>query len=226
MDATPEPRFRRPALLFPSTAEDIPGDPDPQEYTELAHSSARALLSGVYHSDDDATVERVLHLVRDEGLTDLATLWSGSPAGSLPGALWRLYVLHAWAQRNPDDVIDRYRRGSVTVPGLRYLAGIAEPPDVDQVRRTMDEILRGAFTGDLALALRRAGAVAVVCAHGTAHLADTPNGSDADENTEPHEGRDGDQDEGERMTEQAGRLLSTGEDLAIAARHADAGTLE
>lgn len=200
------PRFRRPAPLYASVADSIPGEPDPATTSDLAHDSARALLDGVFHSTDPAVVERVVSLAADDGLTDLAALWSGAPAASLPGALWRLYVLHTWSQRNGDDVVRRYRAGSRTVPGLRYLSGFAEPPDVEQVHRTMDEILRGAFTGDLGMALRRAGAVATIVAHGTAHLAD--------------------EDAEDERTRQAERLLSTGEELTSAARHAEAGLLD
>ncbi|AXK44335.1 hypothetical protein [Brachybacterium saurashtrense] len=199
-------RFRRPAALFPSVAESIPGAPDPSTSSDLAHDSARALLDGVFHSSDPEVVERVVSLAADDGLTDLAALWSGAPATTLPGALWRLYVLHTWSQRHGEDVVHRYRAGSRTVPGLRYLSGLAEPPDVHEVHRTMDDILRGAFTGDLGLALRRAGAVATIVAHGTAHLAD--------------------EDRDDERTRQAERLLSTGEALTAAGRHAEAGLLE
>lgn len=205
------PRFRRPAPLFPSVAEAIPGEPDPAASTDLAHDSAQALLDGVYRTADPEVVERVVGLVAQEGLGDLAALWSASPATTLPGALWRLYVLHTWVQRNGDDVVRRYREGSRTVPGLRYLSGVAEPPDVDQVRVTMDDILRGAFTGDLSLALNRAGAVATLAAHGTAHLADR---------------QDMDETEQERLMTQAERLLATGEALIAAGHQAEAGTLE
>ncbi len=199
-------RFRRPAPLYDSVAESIPGEPDPATSSDLAHDSARALLDGVFHSSDPEVVERVVTLAARDGLTDLAALWSGAPATSLPGALWRLYVLHTWSASSGDDVVRRYRAGSRTVPGLRYLSGFAEPPDVQQVQRTMDEILRGAFTGDLGMALRRAGAVATIVAHGTAQLAD----EDADD----------------ERTRQAERLLSTGEELTAAGRHAEAGLLD
>ena len=200
------PRFRRPASLYPSVAESIPGDPDPSTSTDLAHDSARALLDGVFHSSDPEVVQRVVSLAADDGLTDLATLWSASPATTLPGALWRMYVLHTWVRRSGDEVARRYRAGSRTVPGLRYLTGFAEPPEVSQVQETMDDILRGAFTGDLGLALRRAGAVATLLAHGTAHLAD--------------------EDPDDERTRQAERLLRTGEDLIAAGRHADAERLD
>jgi hypothetical protein len=207
---SPSP-FRRPAPLFPARAEQIPGEPDPATRGDLAHDSARALLDGVFHSSDPEVVERVVQLAAADGLTDLAALWSGSPAASLPGALWRLYVLHTWVQQSGDDVVRRYRAGTRTVPGLRYLSGFAEPPEIDQVRRTMDEILRGAFTGDLAIALMRAGAIATLVAHGTAHLADEA-GTDSEAATV--------------LTGQAERLLSTGEELTLAGRHAAADTLD
>ncbi|MDO5662225.1 MAG: hypothetical protein Q4G40_05990 [Brachybacterium sp.] len=196
------PRFRRPASLTPHQQDQIPGEPDPQATADLAHRSADALLAGVRADTDPGIVDRVVRLARTDGLEDLAELWSGAPAVSLPGALWRLYVLHSWAHRDAHDVVRRYREGSRTVPGLRYLAGLSEPPDVDGVRRSVDEILRGVFTGDLAVALGRAAAVMMLCAYGTAHL-----------------------DSEEGLTAQAGRLLSTGEELAAAARAEEAGAL-
>ncbi|UYG17232.1 hypothetical protein BRM3_01995 [Brachybacterium huguangmaarense] len=203
------PRFRRPASLSLADQDLLPGEPDPATSTDLAHRSAEALVAQVRQSADDEVVRRVVALAQTEGLDDLAALWSTSPAGTLPGALWRLYVLHAWVQRDPEDVVRRYREGSRTVPGLRYLAGLSEPPDVPSVRRTLDQILRGAFTGDLAMALGRAAAVLMLVSYGTAHLADA----------EPDPRRQGE------LTGEAGRLLSTGEELAVAARLEEAGDL-
>ena len=202
--------FRRPASLSPAAQDMLPGEPDPALTAELAHRSAAALLSGVRDSADPAVVERVLTLVADEGLEDLAALWSAAAPTSLPGALWRLYVLHTWASRDPEDVLHRYRQGTRTVPGLRYLAGMSEPPDVAAVQQTLDEILRGAFTGDLAIALGRAGAVTMLIAYGSAHLADQGLGHTAQS----------------ALTSTAERLLSTGEELAAAARLEADGRLD
>ena len=201
--------FRRPASLSPTAQDQLPGDPDPALSTDLAHRSAGALLAGVRGSAEPEVVERVVSLARTEGLEDLAALWSASPARTLPGALWRLYAVHTWVQRDSDEALRRYAAGSRTVPGLRYLAGLSEPPDVASVRATLDEILRGAFTGDLAVALGRAGAVMMLIAYGTAHLADDQHDPAAQQD----------------LTSQASRLLATGEELAAAARLEAAGEL-
>lgn len=202
-------RFRRPASLSLADQDLLSGDPDPATSTDLAHRSAAALLHGVRGSADPEVVRRVVGLAQTDGLEDLAALWSGSAPTTLPGALWRLYVVHTWAQRDPEDLVRRYREGSRTVPGLRYLAGLAEPPDVPAVRGTLDAILRGAFTGDLGVALGRAAAVMMLIAYGTAHLADAEH--------DPAAQRE--------LTAQAGRLLATGEELAAAARAEERGEL-
>ena len=202
-------RFRRPAHLSDARAEEIPGAPDPAANTEVAHRSATALLHGVYGSAEPEVVERVVHVATTEGLEDLAALWSGSPADTLPGALWRLYVLHTWVQRDTAEVVRRYEAGLSTAEGRRVIAGIAEPPTVEQVRATLDEILRGAFTGDLAIALHRAAAIAGVTAHGSAVNADQELGSEAQHDA----------------TVRADRLLRTSEDLEVAARAAERAEL-
>lgn len=203
------PRFRRPASLSAAQAESIPGASDPGLTTEVAHRSATALLNGVFGTSDPEVVDRVVHLVENEGLEDLAALWSGSPADTLPGALWRLYTLHAWVTRDTAEVIRRYEAGLTTIPGRQVIAGIAEPPTVEQVRSTMDDILRGAFTGDLALALHRAAAIAALAAHGGAVMADHEIGHEAQDDA----------------TARADRLLHTAEGLTLAARAAERGEL-
>lgn len=92
-----------------------------------------------------------------------------------------------------------------------YLAGFAEPPTVDGIKGTLDEILRGAFTGDLSMALHRAAAIVMLAAYGTAHLADdtaTPESSSR------------------QLTESASKLLGMGEALEAASKDARAGALE
>lgn len=187
-------------MLDPERAEQIPGDADPQSVTELAHQSARALVSSVRASSDPAVVDRVVHLAQTEGVDDIAELWSQSPTGTLPGTLWRLYALHTWVHQSPATVARLYDDGARTIPGLQFLAGVETPPGIDEIRTTLDEILRGAFDGDFPLALERASAVLTLVAHGTAHQEDT-------------------------AVERASALLTTAEELTEAARMARGGQL-
>ena len=79
------------------------------------------------------------------------------------------------------------------------IAGVEDPPGPDEVRRLADTILRGVFSGDLAVALERAGAFCRVVATGSAFEAQTDEGH-AD-------------DRAHRTTLRASQLLRTGEDL-------------
>src|SRR5690606_39961831 len=97
MSSNDSSRFRRPAPLFDSVAESIPGEPDPATSADLAHDSARALLDGVFHSPGPEVVARVAARAADDGGSELRALCSRVPAPSPPGSLWRRCVLHSWA---------------------------------------------------------------------------------------------------------------------------------
>ncbi len=205
-------QFRRPASLSPQQQESIEGGIDPAKRNEAAHESAAALIRETRANVSPDVVERVLRLVDNEGLEDLAALWSGADPTSLPGALWRLYLLHTWVRRDTGTVKDRFERGRETAPGLTYLAGFAEPPTIDGMRETIDQILRGAFTSDLSIALRRAAAIVMLTAYGTAHAADSASVDPDQAATD--------------LTSHANRLLALGESLEAASRQAQLGNLE
>lgn len=65
----------------------------------MCHASAAALLDRVHHTQDAELVERVLTLVEREGVDVIAELWSHADPDSLPGILWRLYLLRTWMRR-------------------------------------------------------------------------------------------------------------------------------
>ena len=192
---------------------------DPALKNQAAHESAAALLRETRENARPEVVERVLRLVEREGLEDLAALWSGAEPASLPGALWRLYVLHTWVQRDTDEVRRLFELGQSTAPGLAYLVGFSDPPTIDSMRVTLDAILSGAFTGDLSVALSRAAAVAMLAAYGSAHAADSPTSRTELARSLATPATP------EELTTRADRLLKTGEALNEAARSAAAGTL-
>ena len=90
---TGSPRPARPGQLDQMMADNIAGGADPAQINEMSHASAAALLDRVHHTQDAELVERVLTLVDREGVDVIAELWSRSEPDSLPGILWRLYVL-------------------------------------------------------------------------------------------------------------------------------------
>src|SRR4051794_41983426 len=80
---------------------DILGGEDPARVSEAADRAANLLVRGVRGSDDPAVAERVLHLADTEGIETIAEVWSGSPADSLAGCLWRAVFLRSWGPAAP-----------------------------------------------------------------------------------------------------------------------------
>ena len=102
---TGSPRPARPGQLDQMMADNIAGGADPAEINEMCHASAAALLDRVHHTQDAELVERVLTLVDREGVDVIAELWSHADPDSLPGILWRLYLLRTWMRKNRDSIL-------------------------------------------------------------------------------------------------------------------------
>ena len=130
--------------------------PGPAEVTEIAHQSAAILVGAGRATHDPEVTGRLVTLVDDLGLSTVADLWSGRPARSLPGTLWRLYALREWVQRSPEQASREYTAGIRFTDVAHAVAGIAEPPRPEELQRVADQILTGVFEGDLAVALERA----------------------------------------------------------------------
>ena len=188
------PHPRRPAFFSPSALEAHGGAYDPTEAIHVAHETAAVLVRAGRASEDPELTERLVALVDEIGLTTLAELWSQRPARSLPGALWRLYALREWVRRAPDEASREYAAGIRFTNPNHVVAGVAEPPAPAEMSRVIDEILRGVFAGDLAVALERAAAFCEVVSAGRADL-----------------------EEGEEQAERAASLLAMGRDLAVCA---------
>ena len=185
--------------------------PGPAELTEIAHQSAAILLGAGRATHDPEVTGRLVTLVDDLGLSTVADLWSGRPARSLPGTLWRLYALREWVQRSPEQASREYAAGIRFTDVAHAVAGIAEPPRPEELQRVADQILTGVFEGDLAVALERASAFCSVVAAGRAELA--------------HDRDTIDPDGASDLTRTALAMLTTGEDLRACARLWRAGDL-
>lgn len=201
-------RPRRPAFFGPAALATFEGDHrgDPARRLEAAHATAHALVSGLRAGEGGPDGDqRLVHLADEHGLDAVADLWSECAPDSLPGALWRLYVLRAWVQADPEGVARLYATGRAPAPVLEAIAGVADPPGPQEVAALVDAVLAGLVSGDLSVALERAAAFCRIVAAGRA--------IDADE---------ADDDAGFSGS----RLLRTGEQLDAAARAARAGHLD
>lgn len=168
MKVTPRPH--RPVLRDPGLLEALGQGSDPIGELHAAHETAAVLLHAGRAASDPAVTARLVALVEEIGLSTVADLWAARPARSLPGALWRLYLLREWMITDAPGVAREYAAGIRFTEPNHVVAGI-EPPGPDEVRRAADAILRGVFTGDFAVALERAAAFCHVVASGRGDLA-------------------------------------------------------
>ena len=191
-------------MLSPMQADELPGDLDPALRSDIAHTTASAIVhQGRRGGDDPELVARLVGLVEAEGLDVVAAMWADSPATTLPGALWRLYVLRDWVRRDPHTLAERYRLGVVAAPVHEVVAGVAAPPGPVELRDVVDAVLSGVYTGDLAVALERGAAFCRVLATGAALDADYLETTDASA--------------AQRLTRGASSLVRTAEELEQAA---------
>lgn len=167
---SPSPKPHRPVLRDPGVLEALGQGSDPIAELAAAHESAAVLLHAGRAADDPAVTARLISIVDAIGLSTVADLWAASAPHTLPGALWRLYSLREWMITDPQAAAREYAVGIGFAEPDHAIAAV-EPPTPDEVRRVADEILRGVFTGDFAVALERAAAFCHVVASGRAHLA-------------------------------------------------------
>ena len=159
---------------------EIIGGEDPARVSEAADRAANLLVRGARAADDPAVAERVLRLADTEGIETIAEVWSGSPADSLAGCLWRLFVLRSWVYADPATVAREYDAGRRTAQVAQVVAGVADPPGPDELRTMVDEVLRGIAGSEFADVLFRAAAFARVVATGRAALDDATDGQSID----------------------------------------------
>ncbi|WP_205708131.1 hypothetical protein, partial [Kineococcus vitellinus] len=202
----------RPAMPGDDALVALAGGVDPSAVQEAAHAAASALVHGARSARDAEVTRRVVRLAQDEGLEVIARLWADAPADSLAGALWRLYVLRTWVQRQPVAVARQYAEGRHHVPVLEVVAGVGDPPGPREVVAVVDAVLTGVAEGDFAVTLERAAAFCRVVAVGRAHHAD---------DAVPREREDA----AAALTLSAARLVRTAEQLEVVAARWRAGEL-
>lgn len=163
-----EHRHHRPAPVEGRFFDDQEGGTDPALVSEAGERAAEILVRGARDSADDAVAERLVHLADTEGIEAIAEVWSGAPADSLGGCLWRLYLLRSWVYADPAAVARQFDQGRRTDTFAEVVAGVADPPGPEELRTMIDAVLRGIASGDFADVLFRASAFARIVAAGRA----------------------------------------------------------
>ncbi|QHC67411.1 DNA-directed RNA polymerase subunit beta [Rathayibacter sp. VKM Ac-2759] len=165
--------FHKPTKFPSHVFEAFQGGEDPAQISRVAHETAVALLSRVRSDPDPVVIDRLVEYTDHNGIDALAELWARSSAASLPGALWRIYLLRLVIRQDPESTSFLYQRGvelSATIDPV--VAGAVTPTGPAEITELADRILRGVFDGDFAVALDRAAAFCRVSASGAASVAD------------------------------------------------------
>ncbi len=205
--------FHKPTLFWGSKFETFEGGDDPAQISRAAHETAGALLSRVRQDPQPAVVERLVAYTDEHGIDAIAELWSSANSRSLPGVLWRIYLMRMLVRQDAVGVSYLYQRGSEVVTTIDPLvAGATTPTGPGELGELADHILRGVFDGDFAVALERAAAFCRVTAAGATSVADDVELSSPERATE--------------LTTRALRLTQTAAEFTTCARLWRSGSLD
>lgn len=142
---------------------DALGGRQPLDRAEIAEATAAAVVNA---GRESAGSQRFVGLADEVGLETLAELWRDAEAGSLPWALWAVYLLRSWCRNHADEVSRLWRVGRGYAPADEVVAGVADDGGPHEVAELADAILAGAYQGEFAVALERAAAFFRVIAEG------------------------------------------------------------
>lgn len=205
--------FHKPTKFSGAKFESLQGGEDPAQISRVAHETAHALLSRVRDSPEAEVVERLVAFTDEHGIDAVAELWSRANPRSLPGALWRIYLLRAMVRQDADGTSFLYQRGSELATTIDpVVAGATTPTGTVEIMALADQILRGLFQGDFGVALDRAAAFCRVTSLGCTSVADDV------ESVSPERASD--------LTTRALRLSQTASELTSCAGLWRSGTLD
>ncbi|MEY4040418.1 MAG: hypothetical protein RLZZ52_1286, partial [Actinomycetota bacterium] len=137
--------FHRPALFAGHEFSAFQGGDDPAEVSAIAHDTARALLSRVRDESQPDIVQKVVSFADENGIDTLAELWSRSSAHSLPGALWRMYLIRDLIRAQAPQISVLFGQGlSMLSTADVVVAGAPTPAGPEEMVSLADTILHGA----------------------------------------------------------------------------------
>ena len=197
--------FHKPTQYSGDKFDTYEGGEDPAQIHRVAHETAHALVNRARENDDPAVLERLIAYTDEHGIDAIAELWARSNARSLPGALWRIYLLRLLIRQDPAGTSQLFQRGSEVLQTIdTAVAGAPMPTGPEEITALADDILRGAFVGDFGVALDRAAAFCRICAAGATSIADDADPINPERATE--------------LTSRADRFALTAEELSACAR--------
>ncbi|MEL0626118.1 DNA-directed RNA polymerase subunit beta [Salinibacterium amurskyense] len=165
--------FHKPTQYSTDKFDTYEGGQDPAQIMRAAHDTAHALVEGARNTDDPAVVDRIVAYTDKNGIDALAELWSRSSPTSLPGALWRIYLLRAVIQQDAVGTSLLFQRGIDTLATIdAAVTGAVNPTGPNEIKSLADEVLRGLFRGDFGVALDRAASFSRILASGAGSVAD------------------------------------------------------
>jgi hypothetical protein len=205
--------FHKPTLFSGSKFESFIGGDDPAQISRVAHETAGALLSRVRASDDQGVVDRLVAFTDEHGIDAVAELWARASPRSLPGALWRIYLMRALVRQDAAGTSYLFQRGTeIAVTIDPVVAGAPNPTGPAEITALADQILRGLFEGDFGVALDRAAAFCRITALGATSIADDSDLTSPERASE--------------LTTRALRLSQTATEFVSCARLWRAGSLD
>jgi hypothetical protein len=165
--------FHKPTQFPGARFETFKGGDDPAHINRVAHETAHALLARVRENPEPEVVDRLVSFTDENGIDAIAELWARSSAKSLPGALWRIYLIRLLIKQDPEGTSYLYQRGTELATTIDpVVAGASMPTGPTEITELADRILRGLFEGDFAVALDRAAAFCRIEAIGCTSVAD------------------------------------------------------
>ena len=205
--------FHKPTQYSGDKFDTFEGGEDPAQILRVAHDTAHALVNRARESDDPEVIERLVAFTDANGIDAIAELWARSSPRSLPGALWRIYLLRLVIRQDAESTSYLFQRGTEVLPTIDVaVAGAPMPTGPDEITELADQILRGLFRGDFAIALDRAASFSRVLAAGCTSVADDAEPVNPERATE--------------LTTRAARLVQTAEEFTTCSRLFRAGSLE
>ncbi len=205
--------FHKPTQYSGDKFDTYVGGEDPAQISRVAHETAQALLSRVRENPESEIVDRLVSYTDQNGIDALAELWARANPRTLPGALWRIYLMRALVRQDAEGSSYLFQRGSEVAAGIDpVVAGAPTPTGPDEITTLADQILRGLFAGDFGVALDRAAAFCRIMSLGCTSVADDADAASPERASE--------------LTTRALRFSTTAAEFTSCARLWRSGTLD